>query len=71
MNRGLNPNNTSGFKGVSWHKLTGKWYSRLRIGDVPVHQQLHATKEEAAAAYNEAAKTHFGEFAFLNPIQNT
>jgi len=30
-NRNIQKNNTSGFKGVSWHKRIGKWQSTIRI----------------------------------------
>lgn len=54
--------NVSGFKGVSWHKAAGKWAAKIRNK----HLGLFTSKEEAARAYDAAAKILFGEFASLN-----
>lgn len=55
-------NNTSGYKGVSWHKRQQKWQvqcSEVYVGsfDCPV---------EAAKAYDKAALQMHGEFCNLN-----
>jgi hypothetical protein len=54
-------NNNNEFKGVSWFKRLRKWRASisLTIG-------YFDSKEEAAKAYDEAAKRLFGEFANLN-----
>ncbi len=54
--------NASGFKGVSWHKQTGKW--RAYIGNKSLG--LYDDPCEAARAYDAAAKKQFGEFAKVN-----
>lgn len=46
-NRGKNLNNTSGFKGVFWHKSTGKWYAAVRLNRKLHHLGLFETREEA------------------------
>jgi hypothetical protein len=66
FNQGLRSNNTSGFKGVSWSKKLSKWWGNIRINGKTLHLGYFASKEEAARAYDEAAKKHFGEFAKLN-----
>jgi len=58
-NRRKHRDNTSGFKGVYWHTSGGKWAASIHLG-------MFATKEEAARAYDEAAKIIHGEFAHLN-----
>lgn len=65
-NVGLLSSNTSGFKGVSYNKLTGKWEAYIRAERRRFHLGLHLTPEEAAAAYDAAAIRFFGEFAMTN-----
>ncbi len=60
-NRYAKPSSKSGYKGVSYHKTKNKWEARIHYG-------LYDTKEEAALAYNEAAKLLFGEFAYQNKV---
>ena len=59
-------NNTSGFKGVNWHKKTGKWRAYIGVEGRITHLGLFARVEDAAAAYAEAsARLHedFGRVA--------
>lgn len=58
-------NNTSGYKGVSWHKRMKHWAANIRLNDRAVFLGYFDTPEEAYAAYCEAAKQHYGEFARL------
>lgn len=58
--------NTSGYKGVSWHKGHRKWIASIRIDDKLRHLGDFATAEEAAAAYDKAAIAAWGEFARIN-----
>lgn len=60
----------SGFRGVSWHGLTDKWQARVSINGKEKYLGLYDTREEAALAYNQAAKIHYGEFARLNVISD-
>lgn len=53
---------TSRFKGVSFHRQTGKWC--VQIGKK--HLALCADEVDAATVYNFAAKDRFGEFARFN-----
>lgn len=55
--------NTSGFKGVSWNKDTGRWMANIQFNARPTYLGLFDTREAAHAAYCEAAQKHFGEFA--------
>lgn len=62
FNRGLSRNNTSGWKGVSWHRPTGKWVARLTLKYKEIYLGLFEDKDEAIAARISAAKEHHGEF---------
>jgi hypothetical protein len=58
--------NKSGFKGVSWNTSRKQWVAQLQCRGKHYWLGLFNTKEEAARAYDEAAKIHHGEFAVLN-----
>lgn len=58
--------NSSGYKGVSWHKGTEKWCAQIQVSDKKKHLGLFSSPEDAARAYDKAARTANGEFAFLN-----
>ena len=63
-NSGRHRNNSSGFKGVRWHKRAQKWDARIRIGaGERLHLGLFNTAEAAHAAYCAAAAKHHGEFS--------
>ena len=55
--------NTSGFKGVSWHATRRKWGAYISRYNRTIYLGLYKTPQEAHAAYIAAAKKHFGEFA--------
>ena len=54
------------FKGVHFDKGTRKWRARISPNRKSVHLGLFKTEEEAAKAYDNAAKEFFGEYACLN-----
>ena len=58
-------NNKCGFKGVRQH-TSGLWHAYITINGKQKSLKYFKTKEEAARAYDKAAKEHFGEFARLN-----
>jgi hypothetical protein len=60
--------NTSGYKGVFWHKRAKKWMAQLGYQNKLHYLGLFASKKEAALAYNEAAEQLAGEFACKNSI---
>jgi len=55
--------NTSGFKGVSLWKRTGRWKAQIQVRGQKLFLGYHDTPEQAHAAYVAAANEHFGEFA--------
>lgn len=68
MNIGQRADNKSGFKGVSFHRPTGKWIAQITGNKTGRYLGLYLTKEAAYEAYCAAAATLHGEFAnFGNP----
>lgn len=67
-NRGAQRNNKSGYKGVSWHKPTGKWVAMICINKKRKYLGVFINKKDAAIAYNEASIKYHGEFAYINKI---
>ena len=56
-------NNTSGFKGVSFHKKAQKYRARISIDGKQKFLGYFVTAEAAHQAYKQAAIQHHGEFA--------
>jgi hypothetical protein len=54
------------YKGVRFHKDTGKYEAYIRCNRKKTHLGLFAIEEEGARAYDTAALALFGEFARLN-----
>ena len=67
-NSQLYRSNTSGFKGVSWEKESGKWVSYIKFNGKTKNLGRYFSKQQAALAYNKAAINLFGEFAYLNVL---
>ena len=55
--------NTSGLKGVSWSEERQKWQTGIQVNGKRIALGRFNTKEEAYAAYCEAARRLYGEFA--------
>lgn len=58
---------TSQFKGVS--KTRFGWVAHIGLNRRTIHLGSFRTEVDAALAYNEAARKHFGEFARLNCLE--
>lgn len=69
MNRVLNKNSRTGYKGVYNCKTPGRFKAGIQVNGKQIHLGTFATDIEAAKAYNQAAIQHFGEFANLNATQ--
>lgn len=61
-NRKKPENNSSGYKGVSWHRPLGKWRAAIGFNNRKKHLGYFFNIEDAAAAYRAAADKHHGEF---------
>ena len=57
--------NRSGYKGVSV-TTSGRWIARIQRDRKLTNLGIYPTPEEAAVAYDAAAREVFGEFAWLN-----
>lgn len=68
MNRNINKNSRSGYKGVSWKSNKKLWRAVIKLNRKSIHLGYFDDKEEAAKAYNNAAIKYFGEFAKLNTL---
>ena len=65
-NKGIQINNTSGFKGVAYHKHKNKYQARITINGKLKHLGLFETAEEASVAYDDKAKVIHKEFYYKN-----
>ena len=68
INRKINKNNSSGFKGVSFKKDIHKWQSSIRVNYKIIYLGYFKTAKEGAIAYNQAALKYFGQYARLNSL---
>ena len=66
MNSRMKKNNTSGYKGVSYRKDSGKWRASIRKGDRQITIGDFKTPKEAHYAYVEAAKTLHGAVSYTH-----
>lgn len=67
-NKGPRTTSTSQYKGVYYDKNRNKWVAKVHKDNKKVFFKRFETEIEAAQAYNEQAKIHYGEYAYLNKI---
>lgn len=57
---------SSRFKGVHFHKWSGLWHARISYEGKRLHLGEFRSESDAAAAYDRAALSLYGEFALTN-----
>lgn len=67
-NSGISSRNTSGYKGVSFHKALGRYRAGITVNRKIVFLGYFPTAQEAARTYDVAAKQYHGEFARINGV---
>lgn len=66
QNQHRTKNNSTKFKGVSWHKLRHKWQAYINFNKTRIQLGYFDNENDAAKAYDIEATKLFGEFANLN-----
>jgi hypothetical protein len=70
MNRGGEVGSSSHFKGVCRHASRPGWMARITVNGKSIYLGYFKTEEDAAHAYNSAARIYHGEFARLNNLNS-
>lgn len=65
-NVGKQSNNTSGYKGVTWHKKDQRWQAQISVGKSYKYLGQFDSREAAYEAYKQAAIKLHGEFVKLD-----
>jgi len=68
-NKSMSRNNTSGYKGVNWHKGSNKWRAEIKVNNKAITIGYFKNIEDANIAYTEAVKQYHGQFATWSPQQ--
>jgi hypothetical protein len=56
--------NASGYRGVTWHKKTGKWLVRVGLNNKNKSLGYYDDLELAALVAEEGRSLHYGQFAY-------
>ncbi len=62
----LSVNNTSGYRGVYWHRHTQKWYAKTKVNSRDIYLGSYDSPEQAATAYDNAVRQYHEGFSPLN-----
>lgn len=65
QNARMRRDNTSGVKGVCWHKARAKWRAKIKVDGKTVSLGYFHSKDDAGAAYIAASLRFHGDFARL------
>lgn len=65
-NQKYRKNNKSRFKGVCFHKASGKWQSQIMINYKTIHLGIFSNEVDAAREYDIKSKELHGQFAYTN-----
>jgi hypothetical protein len=68
INRPKQKNNTTGYKGV-FLRENGKFRAAIRVDQKLISLGQFELAKDAAKCYNDAAIKYFGDFAYLNKIE--
>lgn len=68
-NRTKKDHNKHGYTGIFWHEIRKRFYARIKVAGKYVYIGSYRSKEEAARAYNKAARKYHGEFAKQNILK--
>lgn len=63
FNAKLSSANTSGAKGVYWHKKAQKWAAAIKVGGRSIYLGIFASFDDAKRARKQAEEKYFGEYA--------
>lgn len=66
MNRDKPVTNTSGVKGVYWHKRKQKWQANIQINGRLIYLGIFNSKNDAIKARKQAEEKYFGCFNYDN-----
>ena len=68
FNAKMSISNTSGYKGVHWHKHRKMFITHIQYYGKLIHLGYYDNPKEAAKAYNKAALKYHGKFAYINQL---
>ncbi|MGE0762370.1 MAG: AP2 domain-containing protein [Bdellovibrionales bacterium] len=60
---------SSRFKGVSYIQSLKRWRASIKVNGKSISLGVYESEFEAADAYNRAAREHFGDMAYQNPLR--
>lgn len=65
----LAKDNTSGYKGVYWHKKHNQWEALISYNNKQIYLGLYTNIEDAIKARKEAEEKYFGEYRYQEKIK--